>query len=567
MVHFGDSTTLRVEQCDLSTVRDTVLRLKDKEKETGYKRLPFFIVDEMMPDSSGGSNEAAFQRNVFRLCGLVVMLMDTNSKITNLVGHAKSSFTCQHRWMSVVPRFPKFQRKLFTSAEGEIWRRIIGHYPVVQTIVLHSRGRFSRYFIDEVVQTFQQDSNIQLCDLLDAACARARVSLAMHDGKAFLNSLEGMCSQLMAISYTNTVCDVGMTVAIPSANSSSVGEPAQNKQRVHLMTSAMHKHFANLVKEKITDVTLDTSLKVDGRAWNPMCRFSSMEDDLLLYLAILGGKTCPSYYNAAKDEYLTTKHIFSITNPNEYVVHENSSAPTLDCKRYDNMIAQAIFSSSRRNGVGGIPFCDFLSCLFGEFEETKWVKMEIQVDKADSSLQEVSASDLLQEREPHELLEGYNNDVSALASRTIPFLAPPNTTWPPYILAANKDNCKFGHLVRPPNKERCDTFVVDLEVDQEKAMFVCECKYRGDKVRYGVVKNIIADLNTQWDEGWKVVIVFCTEVTRFRKWGFDSIGCVKIKRGEHPGTVIAKWISQPEPKERKKLMIIFETGLLSVPAS
>ncbi|KAJ8528712.1 hypothetical protein ON010_g14617 [Phytophthora cinnamomi] len=253
----------------------------------------------------------------------------------------------------------------------------------------------------------------------------------------------------------------------------------------------------------------------------------------------------------------STKHIFSTTNPNEYGIHENTNAPVLDFKRYENMVAHAMFSSSRRNGVRGIPFRDFLPCFLGEFEDTIWMKVAMS-SNTDSTHQLANAINLL---------EGYHDSVGALAERTVPFLAPPNAKWPSYILATNADNCKFGHLVRPPNEERCDVYVVDLEADREKAMFVCECKYRGEKVDYGVIDGILLGLNKRWGEIWKVVIVFCTEVTSFQTWAFDTIGCVKIERGKDLGAAIANWIFQPELEKRKKLMIIVETGLITAASS
>ncbi|GMF24332.1 unnamed protein product [Phytophthora fragariaefolia] len=479
--------------------------------------------------------------------------MGTDTKITNLVNHAQSSYTKGHRWMSVVPRFPRFQLNFFTSGEEEIWGEIIQNYPVVKAIVLHSRGRFSRYFVDEVMKQFQGDSDIELCELLDAACAR--VSAETHFGKKFLNSREGMCNQLMAISYTNVMDDVDMSVAISCANSSSVGEPAQKKHRVHLKPPGMHKHFANLADEKVTDVkVLNASLGIDGpdwEKWQSMCSFASIEDDLLLYLAILGGKTYPSYYDRIIGKYYSTKNVFSTTHPNEYVVNENTNAPTLDFKRYENMVAHAMFSSSRRNGVRGIYFPEFFQSFLGEFQVSSWSKVALLLERE-------SSHRLL---EPIDILEGYCDDVGALSVRRVPFLAPPNSKWPPYILATNEDNCKFGHLVRPPNKERCDVFAVDLE--KEKAMFVCECKYWDDTVNYCTIKNIIAGLNVEWHGRWNVVIVFCTDVTRFQQWEFNSIGCLKIKRGGTQGAMIASWISQPKQEERKKLMIIVETGMIT----
>lgn len=77
----------------------------------GNKLLPFFILDEITSSSKsdGRKNLAAFQRNVFRVCGLVVIVMGTDSKVSNLVTPAGGSYSRTHRWMSLVPRFPSYQ--------------------------------------------------------------------------------------------------------------------------------------------------------------------------------------------------------------------------------------------------------------------------------------------------------------------------------------------------------------------------------------------------------------------------------------------------------------------------
>jgi hypothetical protein len=76
-----------------------------------------------------------------------------------------------------------------------------------------------------------------------------------------------------------------------------------------------------------------------------------------------------------------------------------------------------------------------------------------------------------------DLFEGYAQDVINVSRRTIPFLAPANAKWPPFIIDNNRNGCKFGHLVRAYNAERCDVYVQDVEIEQEKAIFLCECKY------------------------------------------------------------------------------------------
>ncbi|KAF0687601.1 Aste57867_20667 [Aphanomyces stellatus] len=98
MIHFANKTSLHVTKCTLEDVRETIAGIKNLDK-----LLPFFILDEMSPNVkiAGGKNSAAFQRNIFRVCGLVVFVMGTNSKVTNLVAHSTGSYSEMHLWMAI----------------------------------------------------------------------------------------------------------------------------------------------------------------------------------------------------------------------------------------------------------------------------------------------------------------------------------------------------------------------------------------------------------------------------------------------------------------------------------
>ncbi|KAL7685561.1 hypothetical protein Plhal304r1_c030g0097681 [Plasmopara halstedii] len=125
---------------------------------------------------SGGMNTAAFQRNVFRACVLVVIVMGTDSKMT-IVGSI----------------FPSYQIVLDTLEDQQTWLKIVAKYPVVQDIVMHSRARFARYFMERVVEFVVETSEVELCRVLDDACAH--VSLRIHEEKAFMSS-KRECSKI-----------------------------------------------------------------------------------------------------------------------------------------------------------------------------------------------------------------------------------------------------------------------------------------------------------------------------------------------------------------------------------
>ncbi|KAL8005961.1 hypothetical protein Plhal703r1_c06g0031121 [Plasmopara halstedii] len=104
------------------------------------------------------------------------------------------------------------------------------------------------------------------------------------------------------------------------------------------------------------------------------------------------------------------------------------------------MVAHAIFCSSRRNGVRGIPFNDFFACLLGEFQDKLCKKMRMYGRKG----RRIVASDRSND---------FSADAQRLSCTIIPFLAPPNAKWPKFNLDQNSHGCTFGHLFRVSNKE------------------------------------------------------------------------------------------------------------------
>ena len=195
MIRFVNEASLDVAKCKLQDVRKTIADMKLKNK-----KLPFFILDEMPPNmnvNSGGKNKAAFQRNVFRVCSLVVFVMGTDSKVTNLIAQAMGSYAEEHFWMAIVPRFPPYQFVLDVP-EKQVWDDVIGRYPVIEYIVKKSRGRFARHFTEQVLQIVMKQPIVKLCELLDKAFAAVYQRILVRK-----KNFDGKCAQLMAISFTN----------------------------------------------------------------------------------------------------------------------------------------------------------------------------------------------------------------------------------------------------------------------------------------------------------------------------------------------------------------------------
>ena len=133
-------------------------------------------------------------------------------------------------------------------------------------------------------------------------------------------------------------------------------------------------------------------LQTKRGTWKPLCCFPSIEEDLLLYLAVLGGKTYSGYYDRMNNTDYSTLGIFSeyLRGPG-FSTGENTQAESNDFKTYENMVAHMLFCASRRNGVQGISFDDFFAGLLSECQDTIQ-PVTMHMDGATTS---IAASDLL----------------------------------------------------------------------------------------------------------------------------------------------------------------------------
>ena len=200
----------------------------------------------------------------------------------------------------------------------------------------------------------------------------------------------------------------------------------------------------------------------------------------MLYLSILGSKEYPTYFDANSGENFSVKFIF--TDVKAFSTHENSNAVSNDYKPFENMVAHALFSSSRRHGVKGIPFDSFISCVVGEFQDKYWQHKSLRLEDKEIVLSR--------------LLEGYP--------------------------CHDQYGCNFGHLTRAFNEERCDLYLQNASGD---VLLLGECEYYQHNVGEAVLTKIITGL-TSVCRNWNFVMLFCPRLVDFTS--HRTIGCLKV---------------------------------------
>lgn len=409
---------------------------------------------------------------------------------------------------------------------------MVRKFALVAHIALKSRGLFSRFFVDKMIQLETLNSSMSLCDRLDSACTFVRDHVQKRKG--FLDTWQGRRAQLAAIAYHN-VDDDGIEESRPA-----------KRPRLDAGAKSMHLHFANLVDEKITDVDVARGMLMVGSfEWVPLCSFSDIHDDLLLYLSILGAKNSATYQT--RSQIMSTRAVFQENE--SFPLHASMKALAADGPMHENMVAQAIFSASHRKGVAGTSLNDFFCDLLGEFRTDTWTSV---------TLRDTNGGTIT----PSDLCEGYAERVKAMATRAVPFLAPPNIAWPNFMRSANTQGCRLGHVTRPPNSERVDLVVREWPArgrHEGRLVFLGECKHRSGNTGASELAGIVDGLSQKWRH-WAVVFVFCAHLGEFR-WQRkpDTIGFVKVDAKDAIGQVMQLY--RPAKKaDRKHLVVIVETG-------
>ncbi|KAK1931097.1 hypothetical protein P3T76_013286 [Phytophthora citrophthora] len=365
---------------------------------------------------------------------------------------------------------------LFTDeAKTNTWDAMLEQYPALKFIVENSRGRFSRHFAESVVEFTSEKSVANLCDLLDEAFSE--VHRRTIRGKNFMNKANGPEAQMMAISYAKTDPVNVLNTSSPGVKRHTSDEwegHVMKRRRLDVGSICLHVHFANLIDEQPPDIEVAHGNMYFGKGgWLPQCRFLTIDEDLLLYLAVLGGKECSAYFGSKST--LSVFQAFSMHHSRHFQLN-----------LHEEMMAQIIFCASRRNGVRGIHFETFFPCLVGEFQEGAKSK-PMTVDG--------------EERTIREIVQGYS-DLSELLSTSVPFLAPSNAQWSQCVLDTCENGCNFGHFVHT-NQERKGLCVYEAGVSGTP-LFLCECNYRDRRLNVDALTEMIDRLDSVWKGGSRV---------------------------------------------------------------
>jgi hypothetical protein len=433
---------LKIMRCSLKNLKKCI------NEFTGDMQVPIFILDEMA-EYKKDKLYATFCRDLFRVCCLLVVVMGTDSKIANMIGDGMQSRSFRHKWLCLITKFPVFVSHLADQEQIDTWKELTDRFSCLSNIAKQSRGLFSKCFIEYCVNHWESEWNLARKDLdsdEQAFCMVLNKSLE-HVGKSIrewkcimnMENKEAVESHAYAVSYSNVDYN-------GNDRESKAKRRKLNSGRQEAKTIVMNNHFANLERSDIIDVYVDNSgFLVDKTKWSPKCYFPQVENDLLLYLAVLGCRNCPVFFDLLTNTDYSTRHILEMFE--KVPMHENVNEVSRSGSYLENMLAIGVVTCSRRNGVEGIALDEFMEYFLGEFSEHDAKKKKLTFGTKNVSI---------------------SSFCKTLEAQKIPFLTPVNGAWPRFLKSLN--GCFFGDLVRPPRQSMCDLLI------KGKPWFIGEAK-------------------------------------------------------------------------------------------
>jgi hypothetical protein len=220
----------------------------------------------------------------------------------------------------------------------------------------------------------------------------------------------------------------------------------------------IHSHFAQLNCRTKNFVLMNNgcmSGSVD-KIWTPTSIFPNIEDDVLLYLLLMGGKDFAAFRMDGQQVPYAHFLLEVKGDPDcrSYILDQSNAVHSSNNGMFlESLLCATVCVSSHANGIMGIEFQQFL------------LNLVYNVQPENINMNQVTIKGL----------EIFNRmDV-------VPFLSPPNQEWPEYIGAIPGSN--FGLLGRSPNSDKIDLWT-------SKGIYG-ESKDYGSEINLDTMKKIL----------------------------------------------------------------------------
>jgi hypothetical protein len=392
-----------------------------------------FILDECIAISDSSFFKLRLVRNCFRALGLGLVLLGTDSRAAvlpfSISDHSRSAASTP--WCHVFGELPASNIRSFNLE--------LNNTPTwIMELLNHSRPLFGELFV-KYISAHSNDRNIN--KLLES------VFLGVVDIKKIFSNLHGKLGQLRLFHNAHIeLSDFDKT-----------------------LTPLIHSHFAQL-----GGMSKNFILKSDGCTadlsdvqWKPSSVFPKVENDVLLYLILMGGKYFPAFkldgVKASYSRFLmeATGHIY---HRQQVLDFSNAAQKSNDGMFLEALLCSTVCLASHSNGVEGIGLKEFL------------LDLVYQLQPGTSVFQGKVVS-------PKISIRGLDR-LNAVKFQ-VPFLSPPNQKWPKFLQIPDSN---FGDLERTKNIHQIDLWA--------GCGLAGEAKDYGAPIKLDVIRKILYRIPT-----------------------------------------------------------------------
>lgn len=352
---------------------------------------PIVILDECIAITYTTNFRVRFVRNCVRSLGLGLVMLGTDSRAVGVqdnIGAASRSGE-PRRWCYICGEYPKVNLNILNLPRNvPVW------FP---WILEHSRPLFAQIATQEYKKL---EDNFHLDTLL------SNVFVRVKSVKKIFSDYYGQLGQIRL--FQNAHC--------------------QLKDFSDRSTALIHSHFAQLNGNEKSFYLNNDGMVENSGLWNPSSIFPSINDDVLLYLILMGGKEYSAFELDGKS--VPYSYFFLKINSNsDHRAHildfSNAAQKSNDGMFLEALLCTTVCLASHSNGISGVGLHQFLLNVVYHVQPRK-----------------INLSDIV--------IEG----LDRLSHSVIPFLSPPNQEWPTFVTHIPETN--FGYLRRTTNFERVD---------------------------------------------------------------------------------------------------------------
>eukprot|EP00961_Rhodomonas_salina_P073087 981602-Rhodomonas_salina.1 len=195
-------------------------------------------------------------------------------------------------------------------------------------------------------------------------------------------------------------------------------------------TSLVNAHFAqpetNGIASQWLSVEGNRLLFSNGATFTTDCYFPSAEDDLLLHLALAGGRTHAALQALNSSRVPFVSYFLDVRREGTEI--RNPAAAIVSGQGLESVLAAVFCLASRKNGFQGVSVAEWLAGIASELKD-------------DTQFQQYN-------------LNGPEAILQRMRHNTIPFLSPPNQPWPQEVMDCAE--ISFGNVMRVKNLQRVD---------------------------------------------------------------------------------------------------------------